>query len=187
MIGQLIFLSIVIVAVVFFSKNVRKIGRNIKLGRSIDRSDHFSDRLAVLLKVAFGQTKMVKRPVAAILHLFVYVGFVVINLEVLEIVIDGLFGTHRIFFEPLGRFYGFLIGVFEVLALLVLVGVILFYARRNWIRLRRLKKYSMSSKQAINHDFQNFQIDNNKTNIDKQVQNCSHRPFDHFSLPKSYF
>jgi heterodisulfide reductase subunit C len=144
MIGQLIFLSIVIVAVVFFSKNVRKIGRNIKLGRSIDRSDHFSDRLAVLLKVAFGQTKMVKRPVAAILHLFVYVGFVVINLEVLEIVIDGLFGTHRIFFEPLGRFYGFLIGVFEVLALLVLVGVILFYARRNWIRLRRFKGVEMT-------------------------------------------
>ena len=94
MIGQLIFLLIAGSAIVFFTKNVRKIIRNINLGRPVDRSDRPRDRLVVLLKVAFGQTKMVKRPTAAVLHLFVYLGFIIINLEVLEIIIDGLLGTY---------------------------------------------------------------------------------------------
>ena len=114
MIGQLIFLLIAVSAIIFFTKNVRKIIRNINLGRSVDRSDRPRDRLLVLLKVAFGQTKMVKRPTAAVLHLFVYLGFIIINLEVLEIIIDGLLGTHRIFAQSLGGFYVFLIGGFEI-------------------------------------------------------------------------
>src|SRR5688572_15178729 len=101
MIPQLIFLICVLAAIVWFTVNVRKIIRNINLGRPTDRSDRPAERWMTMLKVAFGQTKMTKRPLAAILHFFVYIGFIIINLEVLEIIIDGLFGTHRIFAAPL--------------------------------------------------------------------------------------
>lgn len=144
MIGQFIFFLIAAFAIGYFAKNVQTIIRNIQLGRAFDRSDRPADRFSVLLRVAFGQSKMVKRPVAAILHFFVYVGFVVINLEVLEIVIDGLFGTHRIFFGPLAGFYAVLIGVFEILAFLVLASVVVFYGRRNWLKLRRFKGVEMT-------------------------------------------
>ncbi len=144
MVLQIIFLIIAAAAVLLFSLNVRKIIRNIRLGKPADRSDRPSERFATMMKVAFGQSKMVKRPVAAILHLFVYIGFVVINLEVLEIIIDGLFGTHRIFAEPLGGLYNVLIASFEVLAALVLLGVILFFARRNILRLRRFSGTEMT-------------------------------------------
>jgi hypothetical protein len=89
----------------------------------------------MLFKIAFGQTKMVVRPIAGILHFFVYAGFIIINLEVLEIIIDGIFGTHRIF-SVLGVFYNFLIGSFEILAILVLVSVFAFLARRLILRLK---------------------------------------------------
>ena len=131
MVLQILFLIIAAAAVALFSINLRKIIRNINLGRPEDRSDKPSERLAVMMKVAFGQSKMANRPVAFILHLFVYIGFVIINLEVLEIIIDGIFGTHRIFSEPLGSLYNILIASFEVLAALVLIGVIVFFARRN--------------------------------------------------------
>ena len=144
MIPQLIFLIFLIAAIVFFSINVRKIIRNINLGRPVDRSDRPAERFLVMLKVAFGQTKMTKRPVAAILHFFVYVGFIIINLEVLEIIIDGLFGTHRIFGSPLGGLYNVLIGSFEILAALVLIGVIAFYARRNFLKVKRFSGVEMT-------------------------------------------
>ncbi|MFA6945418.1 MAG: (Fe-S)-binding protein [Pedobacter sp.] len=144
MVLQAIFLIIATAAITLFSLNVRKIIRNIHLGKPENRSDHTSERLAIMLKVAFGQSKMVRRPVAAILHLFVYIGFVIINLEVLEIIIDGLFGTHRIFAEPLGGLYNVLIASFEVLAALVLIGVIVFFARRNIIHLKRFTGTEMS-------------------------------------------
>lgn len=137
MVQQVIFLIIASAAIALFSLNARKIIRNIRLGKPIDRSDQPSKRLALLLKVAFGQSKMAKRPVAFVLHLFVYIGFVIINLEVLEIIIDGLFGTHRIFAAPLGGMYNVLIASFEILALLVLIGVIVFFARRNILRIKR--------------------------------------------------
>ena len=145
MVVQIIFLIVTGAAIALFSLNVRKIIRNINLGKDTDRSDKPAERLATLFKVAFGQSKMVKRPVAAILHLFVYVGFVVINLEVLEIIIDGLFGTHRIFAAPLGGLYPVLIASFEVLAALVLLGVIAFYARRNIIKLKRFTGAEMTN------------------------------------------
>ncbi len=144
MIAQTLFLLIVIAAVALFTINVRKIIRNINLGRPENRSDRPAERLITMLKVAFGQTKMVKRPVAAILHFFVYAGFIIINLEVLEIIIDGLFGTHRIFSSFLGGGYNFLIGSFEVLAVLVLVGVIAFFARRNFLKLKRFSGTEMT-------------------------------------------
>ncbi len=145
MVLQVLFLIIAAAAIALFSLNVRKIIRNIRLGKPIDRSDRPSDRLAVMLKVAFGQSKMAKRPVAFVLHLFVYIGFVIINLEVLEIIIDGLLGTHRIFAEPLGGMYNVLIASFEVLAALVLIGVIAFLIRRNIVKLRRFSGLEMTS------------------------------------------
>jgi heterodisulfide reductase subunit C len=144
MVLQVIFLIVAAATIALFSLNVRKIIRNINLGRDTDRSDRPTERLITMLKVAFGQSKMVKRPVAAILHLFVYVGFVVINLEVIEIIIDGLFGTHRIFAAPLGGLYNVLIASFEVLAALVLLGVAAFYARRNIIKLKRFTGTEMT-------------------------------------------
>ncbi len=120
----------------FFAFNVKKLIRNIKLGRDIDRSDNPAERWNNMAMIALGQSKMVKRPVAGILHIIVYLGFVIINIELLEIIIDGIFGTHRLF-GFMGGFYNFLIGSFEVLALLVLVSVITFYIRRNVIKLWR--------------------------------------------------
>ena len=145
MLLQFVFLLITAAAVALFAFNTRKIVRNINLGRPTNRSERPAERLMVMLKVAFGQTKMAKRPVAAILHFFVYVGFVIINLEVLEIIIDGLFGTHRIFAAPLGGLYNVLIGSFEVLAFLVLFGVIVFLIRRNLLKLRRFSGIEMTT------------------------------------------
>ena len=95
-----------------------------------------------MVKIALGQGKMVRRPIAGILHIVVYVGFVIINIEVLEIVIDGLFGTHRIF-SVIGPFYGVLIGTFEVLAALVFVSVVVFWFRRNIVNVQRFMKSEM--------------------------------------------
>jgi heterodisulfide reductase subunit C len=143
MVLQVIFLLIALASIAFFSKNIRKIIRNIKLGRDTNRSDRPFERLITMLKVAFGQSKMGKRPLAAIMHLFVYLGFVIINLEVLEIILDGLLGTHRIFAVPLGSLYNVLIASFEILAALVLLAVLVFYARRNILKLKRFRGVEM--------------------------------------------
>jgi heterodisulfide reductase subunit C len=145
MIGQLIFIIILLAAAYLFGKNVAKVRRNILLGRDANRSDNPAMRWKVMAKVALGQTKMVKRPVAAIMHFFIYIGFVIINLEVLEIMIDGIFGSHRIFSKPLGSLYGLLIGSFEILALLVLVACVVFLARRNILRLKRFNGVEMTT------------------------------------------
>lgn len=123
MIPQIIFFLFLAAAVALFSINVRKIRRNILLGKPEDRSDRPSERLKTMLKVAFGQTKMAKRPIPALLHFVVYAGFIIINIEVLEIIIDGLFGTHRVLAQPLGSLYNILIGSFEILAFLVFSGL----------------------------------------------------------------
>jgi len=132
----ILFAIILGLGVGFFTINIRKIIRNIKLGQDVNRSDNSSQRWANMAMIALGQSKMVKRPVSGILHIFVYLGFIIINIEVLEIIIDGLFGTHRIF-SFLGTFYNILIGSFEILAVLVLVSVIIFLIRRNVIKLKR--------------------------------------------------
>ncbi|MCQ6958614.1 (Fe-S)-binding protein [Mucilaginibacter aquariorum] len=144
MVGQVIFIIILLGAVYLFGKNVAKVRRNILLGRDTDRSDRPAERWAIMAKVALGQTKMVKRPVAAVMHFFIYVGFVIINLEVLEIMIDGIFGSHRIFSKLLGSLYGLLIGGFEILALLVLVSCVVFLARRNILKLKRFSGIEMT-------------------------------------------
>jgi heterodisulfide reductase subunit C len=145
MLSQLIFSVILAAAIIIFSKNARKIRRNILLGRETDRTDNPALRWKTMLKVALGQSKMAKRPVAAILHLFVYIGFVIINIEVLEIMVDGIFGSHRVFSQSLGNLYGLLIGSFEVLALLVWLACIVFLCRRNIIKLKRFSGVEMSA------------------------------------------
>ena len=147
LIQQLLFILIAGVAIFFFACNVARIRRNILLGRSTaedDRKDRPAERWKNVLLLAFGQKKMFKRPLPAILHFFVYAGFVLINIEVLEILIDGVFGTERIFRSPLGPFYNWVIGFFEVLALLTLLAVIVFLIRRNVLKLRRLNMQELA-------------------------------------------
>lgn len=135
-IPNLIFFVILILGVGFFVKNIKKLLRNIRLGKDIDRSDNKAVRWRNMAKIALGQYKMVARPISGILHVVVYIGFIIINIEVLEIIIDGLFGTHRVF-GFLGGIYNFLIASFEILALLVFVAVVIFWLRRNVIRIKR--------------------------------------------------
>ncbi|MEC7264040.1 MAG: Fe-S oxidoreductase, partial [Bacteroidota bacterium] len=139
---NILFAIALIVGVGFFTRNVKKLSRNIKLGKDVDVSDNKPQRWKNMARIALGQTKMVVRPVAGIMHIFVYVGFIIINLEVLEIILDGLFGTHRLF-SSLGSVYNFLIGSFEILAFLVIVAVVVFWIRRNIIRLQRFIKPEM--------------------------------------------
>ena len=141
---NIFFAIALVVGIGFFVMNILKLIRNIKLGKDIDRSDRKIERWKNMARIALGQSKMVSRPFAGFLHVIVYIGFVVINIEVLEIVIDGLFGTHRVFQPLLGNtIYGFLIGTFEILAFLVLVAVILFWLRRNIIQLKRFMSKEM--------------------------------------------
>ncbi|HQW68387.1 MAG TPA: (Fe-S)-binding protein [Flavobacterium sp.] len=144
-IDNILFAIILTIGIGFFVKNVKKLIRNIKLGQDVNRSDNSSERWKNMAMIALGQSKMVKRPVSGFLHIIVYVGFVIINLEVLEIIIDGLFGTHRVF-SFLGSFYGVLIGSFEILAVLVLVAVLVFWIRRNIIKLKRFTSSDLVGK-----------------------------------------
>ena len=135
-IAQVLFLVALVAGIGFFIRNIRRLVRNIKLGKEVDRTDKKGERFAKMARIAFGQSKMVRKPVSGFLHVIVYVGFVIINIEVLEIIIDGLFGTHRIL-SFMGGFYDVLIASFEVLALLVLIGVIVFWIRRNLLNIYR--------------------------------------------------
>ena len=138
-IDNAIFLILLIVGFGLFFKSLKEIYRNIKLGKEINRTDRKAERWAIMTRVALGQSKMVKRPIAGVLHIFVYVGFVIINLELLEIIIDGIFGTHRFLQSILGEsFYAFFTSTLEVLALLVVIAVVVFFIRRNFYGVKRL-------------------------------------------------
>ncbi|KQC29357.1 (Fe-S)-binding protein [Flagellimonas eckloniae] len=139
---NILFTIALIVGIGFFARNVRKLSRNIKLGKNVDVSNDRPQRWKNMAKIALGQTKMVVRPIAGLMHIIVYVGFVIINLEVLEIILDGILGTHRVF-APLGALYDFLIGSFEVLAFMVIIAVVIFWVRRNIIKLKRFIKPEM--------------------------------------------
>ena len=134
---NILFAVLLIVGFGFFAASVKKIIRNINLGVDVDRKDNPKARWKNMALIALGQSKMVRRPVAGILHIFVYVGFIIINIELLEIIIDGLFGTHRVFAPYLGVVYDVLIASFEILAILVIIAVVTFWIRRNVIRLKR--------------------------------------------------
>ena len=133
---NILFAILLIVGFGYFFTSVKKIRRNINLGTDVNRYDNPKARWTNMAMIALGQSKMVKRPVAGILHIIVYLGFIIINIELLEIIIDGLFGTHRIF-AFMGTTYNVLIASFEILAVLVLVAVIVFWTRRNVIKLKR--------------------------------------------------
>src|SRR6187402_415759 len=122
---NILFAILLVVGFGFFAASVKKIIRNINLGVDVDRKDNPKARWKNMALIALGQSKMVRRPIAGILHIIVYVGFVIINIELLEIIIDGLFGTHRVF-APIGVAYDILIGSFEILAFLVLISVSVF-------------------------------------------------------------
>ncbi|QQQ27314.1 (Fe-S)-binding protein [Chryseobacterium indoltheticum] len=133
------FLILLIAGFGLFGKSLYKIYRNIRLGREINRSDRKAERWETMARVAMGQSRMVKRPVAGILHLFVYVGFVIINIELIEIIVDGIFGTHRFLATIFGHtFYNFFTATLEILAILVIIGVVLFFIRRNFYGVKRL-------------------------------------------------
>ena len=142
MIAQLLFALCVAAGVGLFTKRIGFIRRNILQGQDVDRQDRTTDRWKVMARVALGQGKMVARPVAGVMHILIYVGFVVINIELLEIVIDGLFGTHRVF-AFLGPLYDVLIGTFEVLAALVVLACVVFFVRRNGMAIARFRSPEM--------------------------------------------
>ena len=135
-IPNILFFLLLAAGVGYFTKNIRTVIRNIKLGIPVAINDHKKERYGNVARIALGQSKLLKRPISGALHAIVYLGFIIINIEVLEIIIDGLLGTHRIF-AFLGGFYDFLIGTFEILALLVLVSVVLFWTRRNVLKIKR--------------------------------------------------
>ena len=140
---NIIFAFILFLAIFLFRRNILFIKRNIQMGRAIDRSDRSSVRWCNMIRIALGQSKMVNKPIAGILHVIVYVGFIIINIELIEIILDGLFGTHRLFAPYIGQLYNILIASFEILAALVLVSVVLFWLRRNAIKIRRFWKPEM--------------------------------------------
>ncbi|MBP6073570.1 MAG: (Fe-S)-binding protein [Flavobacterium sp.] len=150
---NILFAIVLAVGAGYFAMNVKKLIRNINLGRDVNRKDHSSARWKNMMMIAFGQSKMVKRPVAGFLHIIVYAGFVIINIEVIEIVIDGLFGTHRVL-SFLGSLYDVLIASFEILAVLVLVAVVVFWMRRNAVPLARFS--SSDLKGAPKNDANNI-------------------------------
>ena len=136
-ISGIIFLLLSVFAFYSFAKKLLQIGRNIHLGRPVAINDQPLERWKNVFLLALGQKKMFRNIPVALLHLIVYVGFIIINIELLEIIIDGLFGTHRFFAPYLGAFYPFLINSFEVLAALVVIACVVFLSRRNIIRLKR--------------------------------------------------
>ena len=137
-IAEIIFGIVTVGSFFLFGKNLWAIRKNILLGKPVDLSGDTTERWKQVALLAFGQKKMFKNPLVAILHLFVYVGFIIINIELLEIIVDGLTGSHRAFAPLLGEYYDLLINCFEVLAGLVLFAVIIFFIRRNFLTIKRL-------------------------------------------------
>jgi heterodisulfide reductase subunit C len=137
---QILFVLLAGVAIWMFSKKVKDIRRNIFLGRDVDLSDNKAERWRKVILLALGQKKMFKYPLVAVMHFVIYVGFIIVNIEVLEIALDGLFGTHRLFAKPLGVAYGWLINSFEFLAVSVIAVCVIFLIRRNFLRIYRFRK-----------------------------------------------
>ena len=141
--SSILFAVVFFVAIGVFTRNIRRIIRNINLGRKTNRSDQKSKRWKHMTRVALGQSKMVVRPISGLLHIIVYGGFIVINIELIEIVLDGFLGTHRVLSPYLGSLYNVLIATFEIFALLVILSVSVFWFRRNAMNIRRFWKPEM--------------------------------------------
>ena len=140
---QILFILLVAVSVWFFSKKIRFVRRNILLGKDVEMGGNSAERWKKVLLLALGQKKMFKYPLVALMHLIIYAGFVIINLEVLEIVLDGILGTHRLFLPALGPLYSWLINSFEVLAAGVLLVCVVFLVRRNILKLKRFMMHEL--------------------------------------------
>ena len=141
---NIIFSILLIASVGFFIYNIKKLITVIKLGKPIDRTDNPKKRLSNMIRIALGQSKMITKPVSGFLHVIVYIGFIIINIELLEILIDGVTGSHRFFSKYFNtNFYNFLIASFEIFALLVLISVILFWTRRNIVKIKRFLSNEM--------------------------------------------
>jgi ferredoxin len=140
---QLAFILISATALWLFTRNILRIRYNILLGNEENYSNHRGLRWKNVLLLAFGQKKMFRNPLVAVLHFFIYAGFIIINLEVLEIFLDGILGTHRLFSFPMGRYYNWLINSFEILALTVLIACVVFLCRRNVLKLRRFLSHDL--------------------------------------------
>src|SRR4249920_2543617 len=142
-IQQLVFILLSASAIWLFTRNILRIRKNILLGKEEDFTDQPGKRWKNLLLLAFGQKKMFRNPLVAVLHFFIYAGFIIINLEVLEIFLDGIFGTHRLFSVPMGGTYDWLINSFELLAITVLIACVVFLCRRNILKLRRFISHDL--------------------------------------------
>ncbi|MEG1022087.1 MAG: Fe-S oxidoreductase, partial [Myroides sp.] len=136
--SSILFIALTVAGFGFFAVNAKKIYRNIKLGQSVDRTDRSADRWKNMLLVAFGQKKMFARPIPALLHFAIYAAFMITQIELIEIFIDGIFGTHRIFKEPLGGLYTFIISLIEIVSVAALTATVIFLSRRNLLKLPRL-------------------------------------------------
>ncbi len=124
-------------AIWLFTRNILRIRRNILLGKEENLTDNPSQRRRNMILLAFGQKKMFRNPLVAVMHFIIYAGFIIINVEVLEIALDGVFGTHRLFLKPLGGLYTFVINFFEILAIGVITVCVIFLLRRNLLKLKR--------------------------------------------------
>jgi heterodisulfide reductase subunit C len=142
-IQQILFILLTVGSILLFAKKAKEIYRNINLGRDENISDNKGERWKNVLLLALGQKKMFRYPLVGIMHFVIYAGFIIINIEVLEIVLDGAFGTHRMFASPLGSFYIFVIDFFELLAIGVLLACIIFLIRRNVLKLKRFVKHDL--------------------------------------------
>jgi heterodisulfide reductase subunit C len=144
MISTIIFTIIFLASSLFFVKNAKKVRRNILLGKDISIKDNKGERIKTMVLVALGQKKMFNRPIPAILHLFLYVAFVITQIELIEIIIDGISGNHRSFRPALGSFYTFIVSLIEILSVLAFIGTIAFLARRNLLKIPRLVKSELN-------------------------------------------
>lgn len=144
MISTIIFTIIFLASSLFFVKNAKKVRRNILLGKDISIKDNKGERIKTMVLVALGQKKMFNRPIPAILHLFLYVAFVITQIELIEIIVDGISGNHRSFRPALGSFYTFIVSLIEILSVLAFIGTIAFLARRNLLKIPRLVKSELN-------------------------------------------
>lgn len=140
---QILFVLLTVIAIWLFAKKAKEIRRNILLGVDEDLSDRPADRWKNVLLLALGQKKMFRYPLVAFMHFIIYAGFIIINIEVLEIVLDGIFGSHRMFAGTLGGVYAFIINFFEILAIGVIAVCVAFLVRRNIIKLKRFMKHEL--------------------------------------------
>src|ERR1035437_7564265 len=144
MISTIIFIILVTAGTVFFTINAFKVKRNIYLGKELNRKDNSSERWKIMTLVALGQKKMFARPIPAFLHLFLYVSFVITQIELIEIFTDGILGSHRILRPSLGGFYTLIISFIEILSVLTFFATIAFLSRRNLLRVPRLVKSELN-------------------------------------------